>query len=144
MGLWIRIGNWAWRSGLGKGWWKISRKQKNSKSFSRQVFLYVKINSKNISFYKLFLKMPSSFVNLHFLNTKEFAKKYAGNILISVFLHFWSYFVPMKRFSCPKSNLSDQCGSFDTHIAILYDALCHMASVIKCHFMTDAIWHKVT
>ena len=34
--------------------------------------------------------------------------------------------------------MSDQYGSFDTHIAILYDTLCHMASVIKCH-----IWHLI-
>ena len=33
-------------------------------------------------------------------------------------------------------HLSAQCGSFDTHIAMVDDILCHMAYVIKCHKMT--------
>ena len=35
-------------------------------------------------------------------------------------------------------SLSARCGSFDTHIAMVYDILCPMAYVIKCH-MTYAI-----
>ena len=31
--------------------------------------------------------------------------------------------------------MSDQYGSFDTHIAILYDIFCHMTYVIKWRFM---------
>ena len=39
--------------------------------------------------------------------------------------------------------MSDRAGSFDTHIAILYDILCHMVNVIKCHKMAfyDILWH---
>ena len=33
-------------------------------------------------------------------------------------------------------NLSERYGSFDTHIDIFYDILCHMTYVIKCHKMT--------
>ena len=38
--------------------------------------------------------------------------------------------------------MSDQYGSFDTQIAILYDTLCHMAFVIKCHKTSfyDILW----
>ena len=35
-----------------------------------------------------------------------------------------------------KVNMSVKYGSFDTNIAILYDTLCHMAYVMKCHKMT--------
>ena len=31
--------------------------------------------------------------------------------------------------------MSDRYGSFDTHIGILYDFLCHMAYVTNCHKM---------
>ena len=31
--------------------------------------------------------------------------------------------------------LCDSYGSFDTHIAMVYDILCHMTYVIKCHKM---------
>ena len=27
-------------------------------------------------------------------------------------------------------------GSFDTHIAMVYDILCHMTYVVKCHIMS--------
>ena len=39
--------------------------------------------------------------------------------------------------------MSDQDSSFDTHIVILYDILCCMAYVIKCHRMAyyDILWH---
>ena len=32
--------------------------------------------------------------------------------------------------------MSDRYASFDTHIAIVHDILCHLAYVIKCHKMT--------
>ena len=46
-------------------------------------------------------------------------------------------------FLSPKLSLPDRYGSFDTHIDILYDILCHMAYVIKCHKMTfyGILWH---
>ena len=39
--------------------------------------------------------------------------------------------------------MSDRYGSFDTHIDIVYDILCHMAYIIKCHKMTfyGILWH---
>ena len=39
--------------------------------------------------------------------------------------------------------LSDSYGSFDTHIAMVRDILCHMIYVIKCHKMPfyDILWH---
>ena len=50
--------------------------------------------------------------------------------------------------------MSAQYGSFDTHNAMVYDILCPMVCVIKCHkmtknailrhFMTHAIWHKMS
>ena len=42
---------------------------------------------------------------------------------------------PFKLFQRPQINLSDRFGSFDTHIAILYFILCHMAFGMKCHKM---------
>ena len=45
--------------------------------------------------------------------------------------------------------LSDSYGSFDTHIAMVYDILCHMTYVMKCHKMPyenkkDNIAFKIT
>ena len=43
--------------------------------------------------------------------------------------------VQVKTFRRPQIDLSDYFGSFDTHIAILYVILCHMAFGMKCHIM---------
>ena len=41
-----------------------------------------------------------------------------------------------KKFQFPKLEyLSARCGSFDTHITMVYDILCFMVYVIKCHKM---------
>ena len=83
-----------------------------------------------------------------------FCSKYKGKRGISGFFAFFSNFFPFQGVSIPWINLSVQYGSFDTHIDILNDILCHMAYVIKCrkmakygilwHFMTYAIWHKMS
>ena len=40
--------------------------------------------------------------------------------------------------------MSDQYASFDTHIAIVHDILCHLIFVIKCNKMTfyGILWHS--
>ena len=52
---------------------------------------------------------------------KESPRKYKGNLAISVFFHFSPDFVPGKLYQGMYIILSDQDGSFDTHIGILYD-----------------------
>ena len=64
---------------------------------------------------------------------KESPEKYKGNLAISVFFHFSPDFVHGKLFQSMYIILSDQDGSFDTHIGVLNYILCHLASIIKCH-----------
>ena len=59
------------------------------------------------------------------------------------FLNFLPNFLSGEWFYCLWLNLSDRYGSFDTHIDLLYDVLCLMAYVIKCHKMPyfAILWH---
>ena len=66
---------------------------------------------------------------------KGICQKIQRKYFLFSFLDFSSYFVLVKCLLATWITLSDQYASFDTHIAILYDILCHMAYVIKCHKM---------
>ena len=69
--------------------------------------------------------------------------KNTEEILFFHFLAISEKNVLVKNFQNPKINLSDQNGSFDTHIGILYEILCHMAYAIKCHNKPfyGILWH---
>ena len=61
----------------------------------------------------------------------------------SFFFCIFVQFFPVLGCSIPWINLSDWYGSFNTHIGILYDILCHMPYAIKCHKLPffDILWH---
>ena len=67
------------------------------------------------------------------------------------FLHFMEKIISVQGCEIAKPNLSNQDGSFDTHIDIDFDKPLLVANVIKCHkmpfyvnFTTYAIWHKMS
>ena len=57
------------------------------------------------------------------------------SLLVLIRIIFSFFIISVEQAQIPEVDLSDQCGSFDTHITILYDTLIHMTYVIKCHKM---------
>ena len=76
-----------------------------------------------------------------------FQRKIQRKVFCFEFLAFFAKYYSYQKMSNVYGHFCDQCGSFDTHIDIVYDIICHMTyaiNVIKWHFMTYVIWHKMS
>ena len=65
------------------------------------------------------------------------------SLLVLIRIIFSFFIISVEQAQIPEVDSSDQCGSFDTPIAILYDTLIRMTYVIKCHKMALLTFYDI-
>ena len=65
------------------------------------------------------------------------------SLLVLIRIIFSFFIISVEQAQIPEVYSSDQCGSFDNHIATLYDTLIHMTYVIKCHKMALLTFYDI-
>ena len=58
-----------------------------------------------------------------------------GYLMCKEFKILYAYHISAQKYE-EKMRSFARCGSFDSHIAMVYDILCNMAYVMKCHKMS--------